>query len=62
MLNVGSTSTIGLVVAVKDDLVKIKVSTPVCTDLNVKVSLSRRIEHHWRLIGWGKVRKGMFCT
>ena len=62
MLNVGSTSTIGRVVAVKDDLVKIKLSTPVCTDLNVKVSLSRRIEHHWRLIGWGNVRKGMFCT
>ena len=62
MLNIGSTSTIGHVVAVKDDLVKIKLSKPVCTDMNVKVSLSRRIENHWRLIGWGKVRKGMFCT
>jgi hypothetical protein len=23
-----------------------------------KIALSRRVEKHWRLIGWGEIRKG----
>ena len=26
--------------------------------LQLKVALSRRIEKHWRLIGWGEIVKG----
>ncbi|VDN38225.1 unnamed protein product [Gongylonema pulchrum] len=31
---------------------------PICTEVNEKISLSRRIEKHWRLIGWGTIRRG----
>ena len=62
MLSISSSSTCGHVIAMKEDLMKIKLSKPVCTDLNMKVALSRRVDNHWRLIGWGTVRKGQFCS
>eukprot|EP01010_Urceolus_cornutus_P003201 NODE_435_length_1672_cov_282.905114_g339_i0.p1 GENE.NODE_435_length_1672_cov_282.905114_g339_i0~~NODE_435_length_1672_cov_282.905114_g339_i0.p1 ORF type:complete len:480 (+),score=114.48 NODE_435_length_1672_cov_282.905114_g339_i0:83-1522(+) len=58
MVNIGSMSTGGRVVAVKNDLAKIVLTNPVCTDNGEKLALSRRVEKHWRLIGWGQIRKG----
>jgi len=58
MVNIGSTSTGGKVVAVKGDLAKLQLTTPVCTQQGEKVALSRRIDKHWRLIGWGQIRRG----
>ncbi|KAL5107655.1 Eukaryotic translation initiation factor 2 subunit 3 [Taenia crassiceps] len=62
MVNIGSLSSGGHVVAVKGDLAKIALNTPVCTEVNEKVALSRRVEKHWRLIGWGKIRRGLTIT
>ena len=31
----------------------------VCTDVGEKIALSRRVDKHWRLIGWGKIRNGV---
>lgn len=59
MVNIGSTSTGGRVIAVKDDLAKIALTSPVCTEEGEKLALSRRVDRHWRLIGWGKIRKGI---
>ena len=50
MVNIGSLSSGGHVVAVKGDLAKIALNTPVCTEVNEKVALSRRVEKHWRLV------------
>lgn len=58
MVNIGSTSTGGRVLAVKGDLAKLQLTSPVCTEENEKVALSRRIDKHWRLIGWGHIRRG----
>jgi translation initiation factor 2 subunit 3 len=58
MVNIGSTSTGGRVKAVKHDLAKIILTTPVCTSNGEKIALSRRVDKHWRLIGWGEIRKG----
>jgi translation initiation factor 2 subunit 3 len=58
MVNIGSTSAGGRVIAVKADLAKIELTTPVCTSVGEKLALSRRVDRHWRLIGWGKIRKG----
>jgi translation initiation factor 2 subunit 3 len=58
MLNIGSTSTGGRVVAVKRDMVKFALSAPVCTSIGEKIALSRRVDKHWRLIGWGSLRAG----
>jgi len=58
MVNIGSTSTGGRVLAVKTDLAKITLISPVCTQENEKIALSRRIDKHWRLIGWGQILRG----
>ena len=43
---------------VKGDLAKLQLTSPVCTKEGEKVALSRRVEKHWRLIGWGKIQAG----
>lgn len=48
MVNIGSTSTGGRILAVKSDLAKIVLTTPVCTQEGEKIALSRRVEKHWR--------------
>jgi translation initiation factor 2 subunit 3 len=58
MVNIGSTSTGARVLALKNDLAKVVLNTPVCTREGEKLALSRRIDKHWRLIGWGKIRRG----
>lgn len=59
MVNIGSLSTGGRVNAVKLDLAKVALTQPVCTEVGEKIALSRRIDKHWRLIGWGQIRKGV---
>jgi translation initiation factor 2 subunit 3 len=59
MLNIGSMCTGACVIAVKHDLAKLQLTSPVCTKEGEKVALSRRVEKHWRLIGWGQIQKGL---
>ncbi|RWS08638.1 translation initiation factor 2 gamma subunit-like protein [Dinothrombium tinctorium] len=59
MLNIGSLSTGGRVLAVKADLAKISLVTPVCVEVGEKIALSRRVDRHWRLIGWGQIKRGV---
>lgn len=59
MVNIGSTSTGGRVIAVRKDLAKIVLISPVCTMEGEKIALSRRVEKHWRLIGWGQILRGV---
>lgn len=63
MVNIGSTSTGGKVTKVLDGaqgepLARISLTQPVCTQENEKIALSRRVDKHWRLIGWGEIRRG----
>jgi len=55
MVNIGSTSTGCRVIAVKHDLAKLALLTPVCTQEGEKIALSRRVDKNWRLIGWGNI-------
>ena len=59
MVTIGSLSTGGRASAVKADLGKIVLTNPVCTEVGEKIALSRRAEKHWRLIGWGQIRRGV---
>ena len=59
MLNIGSMCTGARVLAVKSDLAKLQLTSPVCTRENEKIALSRRVEKHWRLIGWGQIQTGV---
>lgn len=58
LLNIGSSSSGGRVIGVKKDLAKIQLMKPVCADIGDKIALSRRINGHYRLVGWGEIRKG----
>ena len=63
MVNIGSTSTGGKVVRVLEGasgepIARITLTQPVCTQENEKIALSRRVDKHWRLIGWGEIRRG----
>lgn len=54
-VNIGASQTGGRIVALKGGDVTIQLTTPACTEKGEKIALSRRIDRHWRLIGWGKV-------
>ena len=58
MVNIGSLSTGGKVTGVKQELAKILLNHPVCTEIHEKIALSRKIDNHWRLIGWGEINSG----
>ncbi|KAK2769205.1 eukaryotic translation initiation factor 2 gamma subunit [Colletotrichum kahawae] len=59
MVNIGSTSTGAKVAAIKNDAAKLVLTSPACTNIGEKVALSRRIEKHWRLIGWATIAAGV---
>uniref|UniRef100_A0A0G4GLS4 protein-synthesizing GTPase n=1 Tax=Chromera velia CCMP2878 TaxID=1169474 RepID=A0A0G4GLS4_9ALVE len=59
MVNIGSTSTCGTVTGkIKADACHLVLNSPVCTREGDKIALSRRVEKHWRLIGWGQIVRG----
>ncbi|KAG8182076.1 hypothetical protein JTE90_008611 [Oedothorax gibbosus] len=58
MLNCGALATGARVLAVKSDMAKLQLSQPVCAEAGDKVALSRRIERHWRLVGWAQIKRG----
>lgn len=60
LINIGSTTAAADIIGVKEnDQAKVKLRTPVCATVGGKAALSRRIEKHWRLIGWGEITKGV---
>ena len=73
MANIGSTSVGARVMACEqmevvgadgqvakkssEGVVSLSLTQPVCTQARERVALSRRIEGHWRLIGWGVINR-----
>jgi len=58
MVNIGSTATGAKVMGVKADVARLSLTSPACTEIGEKIALSRRIEKHWRLIGWANITAG----
>ncbi len=58
LINIGSLASGGRVVGVKKDAAKIQLYKPVCAEIFDKIAISRRIQGHYRLIGWGEIKKG----
>ncbi len=58
LINIGSLSAGGRVLRVTNSLAKVQLTKPVCAELSEKIAISRRIHEHYRLIGWGEIRKG----
>ena len=55
MLNVNSAATVGMVVELRKNKIRCKLKLPVCANAGSKVTISRRIENRFRLIGYGEI-------
>ena len=53
LLHVGAAVNLGKVISIKNNVVKIKLSRPICAPPNSRVAISRKITARWRLIGYG---------
>ncbi|KAJ2907898.1 eukaryotic translation initiation factor 2 subunit gamma [Coemansia aciculifera] len=58
MVNIGSTAVGARILNVRDDKAKLLLKDPACAEEGDNIALSRRIDSHWRLIGWATVTKG----
>jgi translation initiation factor 2 subunit 3 len=53
LLHVGAAVDLGKVISIKKDIVKVKLTRPICAQPNSRVSISRKVTARWRLIGYG---------
>jgi len=58
MLNVNSAATVGIVSGFKKKEVICRLKIPVCTSLNSRITISRKIGNRFRLIGYGEIVEG----
>ena len=56
MINIGTSTTIGVVTSARGNVVDVKLKLPVCADKGQRVALSRRVGARWRLIGYGIIK------
>lgn len=57
MLNVNTAATVGIVSEIKKNVVKCKLTLPICAEFGSRVTISRRLGVRWRLIGYGVMKK-----
>jgi translation initiation factor 2 subunit 3 len=53
LLHVGAAVNLGKVTSMKNNVIKIKLSRPICAQPSSRVAISRKITARWRLIGYG---------
>jgi len=53
MMNIGTTTTVGVVKSGRADSAEMKLKLPICAEEGQRVAISRRIGNKWRLIGYG---------
>ena len=55
MLNILTTTTVGIVTSARGDIAEVKLKLPVVAEKGSRIAISRRIGTRWRLIGYGIV-------
>ncbi len=55
MLNVGTTTTVGVVTSATNGKTELRLKLPVCVEKGMRAAISRRIGARWRLIGHGNI-------
>jgi len=53
VITVGTRTSVGIPSAVKDNIVEMKLSIPVCAPIGQRIALSRQVDGKWHLIGYG---------
>jgi translation initiation factor 2 subunit 3 len=56
LLHVGSAVNVGKVISIKQNVIKVKLTRPICALPGSRVAISRKITSRWRLIGYGLVK------
>ena len=56
LLHVGSAVNVGKVISIKQNMIKVKLTRPICALPGSRVAISRKITARWRLIGYGLVK------
>jgi translation initiation factor 2 subunit 3 len=56
MINAWTAKTIGTITKIKENDIELALKIPICIFPGEKVVVSRRIENHWRLVGYGIVQ------
>ena len=56
LLHIGAAVNVGKVVNIKPNLIKVKLTRPICAMPGSRVAISRKITARWRLIGYGIVK------
>jgi translation initiation factor 2 subunit 3 len=56
LLHVGSAVNVGKVISIKQNIIKVKLTRPICALPGSRVAISRKITARWRLIGYGLVK------
>ena len=57
MITVGTRTTVGIPITVKEDIVDINLTIPVCAPVGQRIALSRRVDGKWHLIGYGIIQE-----
>ena len=57
LLHVGAAVNLGKVTSVKNNIVKVKLTRPICAPPSSRVAISRKITARWRLIGYGIIQE-----
>ena len=57
VLTVGTRTTVGVPITVKDNIVNINLTIPVCAPVGQRIALSRRVDGKWHLIGYGIIKE-----
>ena len=57
MITVGTRTTVGVPVTVRDNIVDMKLTIPVCAPVGQRIALSRRADGKWHLIGYGIIEE-----
>ncbi|KAM0686141.1 eukaryotic translation initiation factor 2 subunit gamma [Conglomerata obtusa] len=58
LLSIGSTTAGSSIFYVEEKIVKFLMVKPACCEIGERIAMSRKINGHWRLIGYGKVLSG----
>ncbi|KAH7820220.1 Translation initiation factor 2 subunit 3 [Monocercomonoides exilis] len=58
LCNIGSHSESATVKKVKEGVCRLQLNNPVCTEVGERITLSRKIDKRWRLIGNGEITRG----
>lgn len=55
MLNINSSTTVGVITNLSKDKIKVKLKIPICADKKDRITISRLIGSRFRLIGYGSI-------